>query len=67
MHIALVDSLDSYLSASQLVNGKCNLTKGSFTDPLNEVVKFLDCGRNLLVLLQVEFIVADQSFALLQN
>ena len=67
LHIVLLDGLDGHLLASQLVNSKGYLSKGSLTYQLHELVKVQSCWRQFVILFNVRFYVFYEIVAFLQN
>ena len=67
LHIVLLDGLDGHLLASQLVNSKGYLSKGSLTYQFHELVKVQSCWRQFVVLFNVRFYVFYEIVAFLQN
>ena len=67
LHVGLVDRLDSDLSTSELVDTEGDLPESTLADGVDEFVELLRCGRQLLILLDVEFVVPNEALPLLHD
>lgn len=62
--VCFVDGFDRYFLASQLVNTQRDFPKGSLAQQFDKLVKIESRWRDLIILLDVRFYVADQSVSL---
>ena len=67
LHVVLLDGLNRNLLTRELVYTECHFTKGTLTYKFDESIEIQSCGRQLVVLLDVRFNVADELLTLLDN